>query len=61
MNKGLPGSLDRLTVQYGGVDKVCVMGDVFDTTQTNPLVMNTNYESKHFVYKLEESCYYSNN
>ena len=36
-----------------------VMGDVFDTTQTNTLVLNSNYGSKHFIYNLEESCYYS--
>ena len=36
-----------------------IMGDLFDVTQTNTLVMNTNYESKHYIYNLEESCYYS--
>ena len=35
------------------------MGDLFDITQTNTLVMNTNYESKHYIYNLEELHYYS--
>ena len=36
-----------------------IMGDRFDITQTNTLVMNANYESKHYIYNLEESRYYS--
>ena len=52
--KDIGGHASTFNLKFHGV-----MGDLFDTTQTNTLVMNTNYESKHYIYNLEESYYYS--
>ena len=52
--KDIGGHASTFNLNFMGV-----IGEGFDITQTDTLIMNTNYESKHYIYNLEESCYYS--
>lgn len=52
--KDIGGNASTFNLNFHGV-----MGDFFDTTLSDTYVMNTNYESKHYVYDLEESYFYS--